>query len=65
MEPELRDRAHRILSQLKKDQLAVSVELTHSTPFELLVATILSAQCTDKRVNSVTPRLMARYPQAL
>lgn len=65
MEPKLRDRARRILSQLKKDQPAASVELTHSTPFELLVATILSAQCTDKRVNSVTPRLMARYPQAL
>jgi len=38
------------------------VELQHRTPFELLVATILSAQCTDERVNSVTPALFAKYP---
>lgn len=36
--------------------------LTHSSPWELLVATILSAQCTDKRVNEVTPALFAKYP---
>jgi endonuclease-3 len=36
--------------------------LTHSSPWELLVATILSAQCTDKRVNMVTPGLFAKYP---
>lgn len=36
--------------------------LTHRNPWELLVATILSAQCTDKRVNAVTPRLFAKYP---
>jgi endonuclease-3 len=36
--------------------------LTHRTPFELLVATILSAQCTDEMVNQVTPRVFARYP---
>jgi endonuclease-3 len=37
-------------------------ELEHSNPFELLAATILSAQCTDARVNMVTPALFARYP---
>jgi endonuclease-3 len=37
-------------------------ELTHSSPYELLAATILSAQCTDARVNMVTPALFARYP---
>jgi endonuclease-3 len=37
-------------------------ELTHRNPFELLAATILSAQCTDARVNMVTPNLFARYP---
>ncbi|MEP0775787.1 MAG: endonuclease III [Acidobacteriota bacterium] len=37
-------------------------ELRHSSPYELLVATILSAQCTDARVNQVTPALFARYP---
>ncbi|MCW2865777.1 MAG: nth [Actinoallomurus sp.] len=39
-------------------------ELDFTTPLELLVATILSAQCTDKRVNMVTPTLFARYPTA-
>jgi len=38
--------------------------LDHANPFQLLVATILSAQCTDKRVNMVTPSLFARYPDA-
>lgn len=38
--------------------------LTHHDPFQLLVATILSAQCTDARVNQVTPALFARYPDA-
>jgi endonuclease-3 len=38
------------------------VELTHRSPWELLVATILSAQCTDQRVNQVTPTLFRRYP---
>lgn len=36
--------------------------LIHSSPFQLLTATILSAQCTDERVNSVTPRLFQKYP---
>lgn len=39
-------------------------ELDHGNPFELLVATILSAQCTDARVNMTTPALFARYPDA-
>ena len=39
-------------------------ELDFATPFQLLVATILSAQCTDKRVNGVTPSLFARFPDA-
>ena len=40
----------------------VTCALTHSNAWELLVATILSAQCTDKRVNEVTPKLFAKYP---
>ena len=40
----------------------VTCALTHRNPWELLVATILSAQCTDKRVNEVTPGLFAKYP---
>src|SRR5437588_11138928 len=39
-------------------------ELDFASPFQLLVATILSAQCTDKRVNLVTPSLFARFPDA-
>lgn len=38
--------------------------LTHANPFELLIATILSAQCTDKRVNEITPVLFKRFPNA-
>ena len=37
-------------------------ELIYNNPFQLLVATILSAQCTDKQVNKVTPALFAEYP---
>jgi endonuclease III len=39
-------------------------ELDFASPLELLVATVLSAQCTDQRVNAVTPALFARYPDA-
>ena len=39
-------------------------ELKYETPFQLLIAVILSAQCTDKRVNEVTPKLFAKYPTA-
>jgi endonuclease III len=39
-------------------------ELEYENPFELIVAVILSAQCTDKRVNMITPALLARYPDA-
>ena len=42
----------------------VSTELEFGSAFQLLVATLLSAQCTDKRVNMVTPQLFARYPDA-
>ncbi len=44
------------------DPASALCELDHTTPFELLVATILSAQCTDARVNLVTPALFAKYP---
>ena len=52
---------NRMLADLYPD---AHCELDFSTPLELLVATILSAQCTDKRVNLVTPTLFARYPDA-
>ena len=52
-----RQRMARILSVLKRAMPAHLVALQHRSPFELLVATILSAQCTDQRVNQVTPLL--------
>ena len=55
-------RATRILRRLKAEYPDAHCELNFRTPFELLVATILSAQCTDAMVNQVTPALFARYP---
>lgn len=55
-------RAGRILNRLKERIPTASVELDYTTPFELLVATILSAQCTDERVNGVTPSVFETYP---
>jgi endonuclease III len=57
-------RARRIERELAVLYPEVHTELDFSTPLELLVATILSAQTTDKRVNLVTPILFARYPTA-
>jgi endonuclease III len=57
-------RARRIARELAVLYPDVYTELNFSTPLELLVATILSAQTTDKRVNMVTPTLFARYPTA-
>ena len=49
-----------IIAKLKKTYPSAHCELNHSNPLELLMATILSAQCTDERVNKVTPALFAR-----
>ncbi len=51
-----------ILDRLEKMYPAATCALLHRNPWELLVATILSAQCTDKRVNEVTPGLFKKYP---
>ncbi|MFA5161477.1 MAG: endonuclease III [Elusimicrobiales bacterium] len=52
----------KILAALRREFPKAETALRHSNPFELLAATILSAQCTDERVNRVTPALFARYP---
>jgi endonuclease-3 len=57
-------RAQRIIAGLRRAYPQAGCELDHSNPLELLIATILSAQCTDKRVNLVTPGLFRRYPTA-
>ncbi len=57
-------RARRIVRQLAQAYPEVRCELDFTGPFELLVATVLSAQTTDRRVNQVTPALFAAYPDA-
>lgn len=52
----------KILQTLAKTYGRARTELRHADPFQLLVATILSAQCTDERVNKVTPGLFKKYP---
>lgn len=59
-----RARARKVLRALERAYPDAKIALNFSSPFELLVATILSAQCTDERVNLVTPGLFARYPTA-
>ena len=59
---DLRRRTGMIVARLNREYPDAHCELDYRTPFELLVATILSAQCTDARVNLVTPALFARYP---
>lgn len=54
-------RAQKILDELKKMHPDAGCELNYGTPFELLVAVILSAQCTDRRVNEVTKDLFKKY----
>ena len=53
-----------ILEELEELYPEAKAELVFSNPYEMLVATILSAQCTDKQVNRVTPAVFARYPDA-
>lgn len=58
------ERALAILARLKQLYPNATCTLTYETPVQLLVATILSAQCTDERVNKVTPELFAKFPNA-
>jgi endonuclease-3 len=55
-------RVEKILRKLDEMYPGVTCELNHKNPWQLLVATVLSAQCTDKRVNMVTPGLFKKYP---
>ena len=60
--PEKKVRAKVIYRQLSKNYPNVRCELDYKNAFQLLVATVLSAQCTDKRVNQTTPALFKKYP---
>lgn len=53
-----------LLDYYKKEMPEVTTELQFGSVFQLLVATLLSAQCTDRRINQVTPELFRRYPDA-
>ena len=57
-----KERYRRVISYFESTMPDVSSELAYTTPFQLLVAVVLSAQCTDKRVNMVTPALFDAYP---
>ena len=61
---ELKRRARQIITRLKREYPDATCALQHRTALELVVATILSAQCTDARVNMVTPHLFAKYRTA-
>lgn len=58
------ERYERVLAHFRAQMPNVNTELEFGSVFQLLVAVILSAQCTDKRINQVTPDLFRRYPDA-
>ena len=60
----INDRYQQILDHFRQQMPEVNTELAFGSVFQLLVAVILSAQCTDKRVNQVTPELFLHYPDA-
>ena len=57
-----KERFERLIAYFEKERPLAETELVYHDPFQLLVAVILSAQCTDKRVNMTTPALFAAYP---
>ena len=60
----IKERYNYVIDYFSKAMPTAESELNFTTPFELLVAVVLSAQCTDKRVNLTTPALFAAYPDA-
>lgn len=59
-----KERYEKVIAYFQKNMPVAETELAYGNPYELLVAVILSAQCTDKRVNMVTPSLFERFPEA-
>lgn len=59
---EKNERYERVISYFQKEMPIAETELHYQNPYQLLVAVILSAQCTDKRVNQITPELFKRFP---
>jgi len=60
----LKERYKRVIAWFEQNGPVPETELEYTDPFELIVAVILSAQCTDKRVNIITPPLLAAFPDA-
>lgn len=60
----LKERYANILNYFKENAPNAETELIYDNPYQLLIAVVLSAQCTDKRVNIVTPKLFEKYPDA-
>ena len=58
-----KERYQRVIDYFQKAMPVAETELEYGSPYELLVAVILSAQCTDKRVNQITPELFKRFPK--
>lgn len=61
----VKERYRQVIDWFRQHRPVAETELEYTDPYSLLVAVILSAQCTDKRVNMVTPALLARYPTPL
>ncbi|GAB7086698.1 endonuclease III [Marinifilum fragile] len=59
-----KERFEKIIAWFQENMPIAETELNYTNPYELLVAVILSAQCTDKRVNQITPPLFEKYPSA-
>jgi endonuclease-3 len=60
----IKERFNRTIEYFQKIYPEAETELSYGSPYELIVAVILSAQCTDKRVNMITPSLFSKYPDA-
>lgn len=60
----IQERYEKVIAYFEQNMPVAETELNYYTPFGLLVAVVLSAQCTDKRVNMVTPALLAKFPDA-
>ena len=57
-----KDRYEQVINYFKANQPIAETELNYENPFQLLIAVILSAQCTDKRINLITPELFKAFP---
>ena len=60
---QIKERYQKVIDYFQKAMPIAETELQYTNPYELLVAVILSAQCTDKRVNQITPELFKRFPK--